>query len=121
MLELRVAAAPAGEEDVKTLDGIIDGLRVEIKQAGLSSIENGTGYDIDHFDLFVLDKEGARCKVLVRWGDKTWTWVWLGDLLDDHFVMQQLLRYVCTLSPAFTYKLLQVFNSQARRARAAGL
>ena len=101
MLELRVAAAPAGEEDVKTLDGIIDGLRVEIKQAGLSSIENRTGCDIDHFDLFVLDKEGARCKVLVRWGDKTWTWVWLGDLLDDHFVMQQLLRYVCTLSPCF--------------------
>ena len=38
MLELRVAAAPAGEDDVKTLDDIIDGLRVEIKQAGLHFI-----------------------------------------------------------------------------------
>ena len=89
MLELRVAAAPAGEDDVKTLDDIIDGLRVEIKQAGLSTEGNGPADDIDTFDLFVLDKEGARCKVLVRWGDKTWTWMWLGDLLDDRFVMQQ--------------------------------
>ena len=75
MLELRVAAAPAGEDDVKTLDDIIDGLRVEIKQAGLSTEGNGPADDIDTFDLFVLDKEGARCKVLVRWacrwGDKT--------------------------------------------------